>query len=101
MPAEPLIFVEIALMRDFPKAIDHLLTEKREVIDAQEAKVVVFDSILNCPKGLLGISFGNLLIKQVVAELRQKRSLPIYFNFQFVSNDIKHLIFFKIKILQT
>lgn len=35
MPAEPLNFVEIALMRDVPKAIDHLLTEKREVIDAQ------------------------------------------------------------------
>ena len=72
MPAEPLIFVEIALMRDVPKAIDHVLTEKREVIDAQEAEVVVFGSISNCQEGLLGISFGNLLIKQVVAELRQE-----------------------------
>ena len=72
MPAEPLNFVEIALMRDVPKAIDHVLTEKREVIDAQEAKVAVFYSISNCQEGLLGISFGNLLIKQVVAELCQE-----------------------------
>ena len=72
MPAEPLIFVEVALMHNVPKAIDDVLTEKREVIDAQEAKVAVFYSISNCQKGLLGISFGNLLIKQVVAELRQE-----------------------------
>ena len=72
MPTEPLIFVEIALMLDVPTSINHVLTEKREVIDAEEAKVAVFYSISNCQEGLFGISFGNLLIKQVVAELRQE-----------------------------
>jgi malonyl-CoA decarboxylase len=38
-------------------------------LSAEAAKVAVFYSISNCQKGLGGISFGNLLIKQVVAEL--------------------------------
>ena len=74
MPTEPLIFVEIALMLDVPSTINHVLTDKRKVINAEEAKVAVFYSISNCQEGLSGISFGNLLIKQVVAELR--RELP-------------------------
>ncbi len=74
MPTEPLIFVEVALMLEVPSSINHVLTEKRKVINAEEAKIAVFYSISNCQEGLSGISFGNLLIKQVVAELR--RELP-------------------------
>ena len=69
MPDEPLIFVEVALSADTPSSIDAVLSETREPLESHEAKVAVFYSISNCQKGLSGISFGNLLIKQVVAEL--------------------------------
>ncbi len=69
MPDEPLIFVEVALTEDTPNSIAALLSETRDPIDPEQAKVAAFYSISNCQKGLNGISFGNLLIKQVVAEL--------------------------------
>ena len=72
MPDEPLIFVELALTTEIPDAIDALLSEDREPIEAEQAKVAAFYSISNCQKGLTGISFGNLLIKQVVTELSRE-----------------------------
>lgn len=69
MPDEPLIFVEIALAQEIPSSVDDLLSENRVALNPEEAKAAVFYSISNCQKGLLGISFGNLLIKQVVKEL--------------------------------
>ncbi len=74
MPSEPLIFVEVALMDDIPGAIGPILDEAREVSDPTEMTTAVFYSISNCQLGLRGISFGNFLIKQVVAEL--ERDLP-------------------------
>ncbi|WP_282170024.1 malonyl-CoA decarboxylase [Ruegeria atlantica] len=79
MPDEPLIFVEVALTTEIPGAIDTLLSEAREPIEAEHAKVAAFYSISNCQKGLAGISFGNLLIKQVVTELsRELRGLDTF-----------------------
>ena len=79
MPDEPLIFVEVALTAEIPDAIDTLLSEAREPIEAEQAKVAAFYSISNCQKGLAGISFGNLLIKQVVTELsRELRGLDTF-----------------------
>ncbi|WP_170336388.1 malonyl-CoA decarboxylase domain-containing protein [Ruegeria arenilitoris] len=72
MPDEPLIFVEVALTAEVPDAIDALLSEDREPIETEQAKVAAFYSISNCQKGLTGISFGNLLIKQVVTELSRE-----------------------------
>lgn len=69
MPDEPLIFVEVALTKKIPSSIQALLSEEREPLAAEEARVAAFYSISNCQKGLSGISFGNLLIKQVAAEL--------------------------------
>lgn len=71
LPEEPLIFVEVALTTDMPRAIAPLLAEDRETVPAAAATHAVFYSISNCQKGLLGISFGNFLIKQVVEELRR------------------------------
>jgi malonyl-CoA decarboxylase len=70
MPDEPLIFVEVALTRVVPNSIQNVLAEDREHRDPSETSVAVFYSISNCQAGLQGISFGNLLIKQVVDELR-------------------------------
>jgi len=69
LPAEPLIFVEIALTRDLPAAIAPLIGVQRPIADAREAHTAVLYSISNCQPGLRGISFGNFLIKQVVREL--------------------------------
>lgn len=74
LAGEPLIFVEVALMRHVPQAIAPLLAEDREPLDPRRAKTAVFYSISNCQAGLKGISFGNFLIKQVVEDL--KRELP-------------------------
>jgi malonyl-CoA decarboxylase len=68
---EPLIFVEVALIKTIPNAIAPLLDLARPVIDAEDATTAVFYSISNTQKGLGGISFGNFLIKQVVEELKQ------------------------------
>ena len=72
MPDEPLIFVEVALTRGIPRAIDAVLSEEREPLDAGDADTAVFYSISNTQVGLKGISFGNFLIKQVVEELARE-----------------------------
>ena len=69
MPDEPLIFVEVALTQGVPNSIQTVLSEKRDVVDPTQADTAVFYSISNCQSGLAGISFGNSLIKQVVADL--------------------------------
>lgn len=74
MPEEPLIFVEVALCRGIPGSVQVLLGEDREPLHDSEIDTAVFYSISNCQEGLKGISFGNLLIKQVVEELA--RDLP-------------------------
>jgi len=71
---EPLIFVEIALAREIPAAIEPLLAADRTPLPATQTTTAVFYSISNCQKGLQGISFGSFLIKQVAEEL--KRELP-------------------------
>jgi len=70
---EPLIFVEVALMRAIPDRIEPVLEARRG--EAHEApEVAVFYSISNCQEGLRGISFGHFLLKQVVEELAREIS---------------------------
>ena len=71
IPDEPLIFVEVALVRGVANAIEPLLaTPPAPPIDADTA---VFYSINNCQPGLTGVTFGNLLIKQVVSVLQSEQ----------------------------
>ena len=72
MPEEPLIFVEVALTGEIPRAIDPVLQIDREALPAHQASTAVFYSISNCQAGLAGISFGNFLIKRVAQELKQE-----------------------------
>lgn len=69
MPDEPLIFVEVGLTRGVPGSIQGVLAEDRDMLAAEQADTAVFYSISNCQSGLANISFGNSLIKQVVADL--------------------------------
>ena len=71
---EPLIFVEVALTRGIPAAIDPILSAKRDPVEPERATTAVFYSISNCQRGLAGVSFGHFLIKQVVEEV--SRALP-------------------------
>jgi len=79
---DPLIFVEVALSQDIPTSIQELLSE--ETPDRpKNPTTAVFYSISNCQKGLQGISFGNLLIKQVATDLAQE--IPSLRNFVTLS----------------
>ncbi len=69
MPGEPLIFVEVALVKGLAGSVQDLLDEKAPLQDAGQADTAIFYSISNCQSGLAGISFGNFLIKRVVEEL--------------------------------
>jgi malonyl-CoA decarboxylase len=69
---EPLVFVEVALMRDMPEAIGEVLLEPETPLAAGTATTAVFYSISNCQEGLRGISFGNFLLKQVAEELARE-----------------------------
>ncbi len=74
MPDEPLIFVEVALTEGLPDSVQALIDDSRQPLVPDRADTAVFYSISNCQAGLAGINFGNLLIKNVVAEL--SRELP-------------------------
>jgi malonyl-CoA decarboxylase len=69
---EPLIFVEVALTREIPTAIAPILSHKREVVEPERATTAAFYSITNCQRGLVGVSFGHFLIKQVVEEVSRE-----------------------------
>lgn len=69
MPEEPLIFVEIALVSGMAGNIQSLLDEAAPIGNPQEADGAIFYSISNCQRGLVGISFGDFLIKRVVDAL--------------------------------
>ena len=83
IPDDPLIFVEVALCQDIPKSIDEIIKIDRDEIDIETANTAIFYSISNCHNGLLGISFGNFLIKKVAKNL--KRELPELNQFQTLS----------------
>ncbi|MEX0923360.1 MAG: malonyl-CoA decarboxylase [Rhodovibrionaceae bacterium] len=69
LPDEPLIFIEVALVKGTAGAIGPILDKDGLEAPLEEADTAVFYSISNCQPGLRGISFGNFLIKQVVLEL--------------------------------
>lgn len=63
LPGEPLIFVQVALTDGIAGNIQEILTAPMEA--EVKADTAIFYSISNCQAGLAGISFGDLLIKQV------------------------------------
>jgi malonyl-CoA decarboxylase len=69
MPDEPLIFVVVALVSGIAGNVGALLDEAAPIGDPGAADTAIFYSISNCQKGLVGISFGDFLIKRVVDAL--------------------------------
>src|SRR5919198_2691437 len=74
LPDEPIIFIEVALTRGMSAQVQPLLDVRSPVAPPDSADCAMFYSITNCQEGLRGISFGNLLIKQVAEDL--KREFP-------------------------
>jgi malonyl-CoA decarboxylase len=71
LPDEPIIFIEVALTRSMSAHIQPLL-DINAAVSSANCDCAMFYSITNCQEGLRGISFGNLLIKQVAEELRRE-----------------------------
>jgi len=74
MPAEPLIFVEVALTDHLAGNVQELLDEHAPVFDHRKADTAIFYSISNTQVGLRGVSFGSFLLKRVIDDL--KRDFP-------------------------
>ena len=72
LPDEPLIFIEVALTRGMPAAVQLLLDQQSPITDPEQADHAVFYSITNCEEGLRGVWFGNFLIKQVAEDLSRE-----------------------------
>ena len=72
LPDEPLIFIEVALMKEVPNSIMPILDLSVKPIDPHNANTAVFYSISNCQMALKGVSFGSFLIKQVVSEIQKE-----------------------------
>ncbi|MBE0596587.1 MAG: malonyl-CoA decarboxylase family protein, partial [Desulfuromonadales bacterium] len=83
MADEPLIFIEIALVKGISGSIQSLLDESAPEMHPERADTAIFYSITNAQKGLRGISFGHFLIKRVVDELRHE--FPNLKNFDTLS----------------
>jgi malonyl-CoA decarboxylase len=79
LPDEPLIFVEVALVKGMASTVQPLLDPASEIGDPDRADTAIFYSISDCQPGLQGISFGNFLIKQVAAELESElRKIKVF-----------------------
>ena len=72
LPDEPLIFVQVALVKGIADKIAPLIDQGRPNDDPALADTAIFYSISNCQKGLRGVSFGSFLIKQVATELQHE-----------------------------
>ncbi len=70
MPAEPLIFIEVALVQGLADNVQQLLDQSAPALQPEHADTAIFYSISNAQPGLAGISFGNFLIKRVVGLLQ-------------------------------
>ena len=89
LPAEPLIFVEIALVHGLATHIEAVIdapVPNEDLTDpegAHPADTAIFYSITNCQAGLRGIPLGDFLLKQVTDELQ--RTVPSLRQFSTLS----------------
>ncbi|OMH38133.1 malonyl-CoA decarboxylase [Motiliproteus sp. MSK22-1] len=72
MADEPLIFIQVALVKGLATDIQTVLDETQTPLDSEQADTAIFYSISNAQRGLQGISFGNFLIKRVVSKLKRE-----------------------------
>jgi len=72
MPQEPLAILHVALCRGVATNVQALLDVNSPPTDPELADTAVFYSVTSPQRGLLGISFGEFIIKQAVKDLRSE-----------------------------
>ncbi len=70
LPGEPIIFVQVALVQGLVDSVKDVIGEDNVTCDEELADTAIFYSISNCQRGLVGIAFGDFLIKQVAERIR-------------------------------
>lgn len=82
IPGEPLIFIEVALMKNVAQTIQEVLWDSPPIPES-EATCALFYSISSTQPGLSGINLGKFLIKRVVKLV--KREMPHISTFSTLS----------------
>lgn len=70
IPSEPLIFIEVALMKNVAQTIQEVLWDDPPIPEP-EATCALFYSISSTQPGLAGINLGKFLIKRVIDVVRK------------------------------
>ncbi|EOY28792.1 Malonyl-CoA decarboxylase family protein isoform 4 [Theobroma cacao] len=73
IPGEPLIFIEVALLKAVAQTIQEVLWDHPPILES-EATCALFYSISSTQPGLAGINLGKFLIKRVITLV--KRDMP-------------------------
>ncbi|KAF8030236.1 hypothetical protein BT93_E2627 [Corymbia citriodora subsp. variegata] len=73
IPGEPLIFIEVALLKTVAQTIQEVLWDDPPILE-HEATCALFYSISSTQPGLAGINLGKFLIKRVITLV--KRDMP-------------------------
>ncbi|KAL8462689.1 hypothetical protein ACS0TY_033638 [Phlomoides rotata] len=73
IPGEPLIFIEVALLKNVAKTIQEVLLDDPPIPEC-EAACALFYSISSTQPGLSGVNLGKFLIKRVIDLVR--RDMP-------------------------
>ncbi|KAK8992202.1 hypothetical protein V6N11_048293 [Hibiscus sabdariffa] len=73
IPCEPLIFIEVALLKNIAETIQEVLWDHPPIAES-EAACALFYSISSTQPGLAGINLGKFLIKRVITLV--KRDMP-------------------------
>ncbi|KAF2304904.1 hypothetical protein GH714_000431 [Hevea brasiliensis] len=82
IPGEPLIFIEVALLRNVAQTIQEVLWDTPPIPES-EATCALFYSISSTQPGLAGINLGKFLIKRVITLV--KRDMPHISTFATIS----------------
>ncbi|KAK4588452.1 hypothetical protein RGQ29_019447 [Quercus rubra] len=71
IPGEPLIFIEVALLKDVAQSIQEVLWDDPPIPEC-EATCALFYSISSTQPGLSGINLGKFLIKRVITLVKRE-----------------------------
>ncbi|KAF3451761.1 hypothetical protein FNV43_RR07857 [Rhamnella rubrinervis] len=82
IPGEPLIFIEVALLKNVAQTIQEVLWDDPPTPEC-EATCALFYSISSTQPGLSGINLGKFLIKRVITLV--KRDMPLISTFATLS----------------
>ncbi|KAI7744894.1 hypothetical protein M8C21_009271 [Ambrosia artemisiifolia] len=82
IPGEPLIFIEVALMKNIAGTIQEVLWHDPPTPEC-EATTALFYSISSTQPGLAGVNLGKFLIKRVIYLV--KKDMPNIYNFATLS----------------